>query len=609
MQKLRTQLRNLAIIAHVDHGKTTLVDSLFKQGGLFRDNQVVTDRAMDSLDQERERGITILAKATSVEFGGITLQIVDTPGHADFGGEVERTLQMVDGVLLLVDAAEGPLPQTRFVLRKSLAQGLPVVVAINKIDRSDARPREVLDEVYDLFIDLGADDAQLEFPVLYTISREGKATTSLDVPGTDMRPLVDALVRTVPPPVDRSDEPFLMQVNQIAYDDYVGRLVVGRVLAGRVKQNNTIVVRSDRPDVTTRVTGTFRFRGVQRIPLDEAVCGDIVALSGVEEVVIGDTLTAPDRNEKLPRIKIEEPTVAMVFQVNDGPMAGRSGGKFVTSRHLGERLRKEGFANPSIIVQQGETPDQFRVLGRGELQLAVLIETLRREKFELCVRNPEVVTRQSERGLEEPLERLVIDVPPEHMGAVTEIIGRRRGTLLDQTQEGSRIRLEYLVPTRGLFGLRNTMLSATRGTAISHSVFERWTEWAGPIPRRTSGALVADRTGPTTPYALFHLQPRGVLFVPSGTQVYEGMIVGEHSRDNDLNVNACREKKLTNIRAAGKDENTVVSTPRHMTLERSLEWIRDDEMVEVTPEAIRLRKRILAANRRPVVAYAEDGED
>lgn len=595
---LRNDLRNIAIIAHVDHGKTTLVDALFKQSGLFRDNQVVEDRMMDSNDQERERGITILAKSTSVRFGSTTLQIVDTPGHADFGGEVERTLRMVDGVLLLVDAAEGPLPQTRFVLRKALELGLKPIVVVNKIDRSDARISEVLDEVYNLFIDLHGDDADIDFPVVYTNARAGTATRDLKVAGVNLQPLVDAVIETVPAPEDRTDEPFCLQVNSLSYDDYVGRLVVGRILCGRVKQNQMVQVSRADKTLQARITGVYTFQGMQRITLPEAKAGDIVALSGIEDVGIGDKIASPESTVQLDRISVDEPTVAMVFQVNDGPFAGKSGGTYLTSRHLRERLFKEDYANVSITVVPGDTPDQFRVLGRGELQLAVLIESLRREGFELCVRNPEVVTRDGADGKLEPSERLVIDVMVDHLGAVNELLGPRKARLIDQRMEGSRVRLEYVVPTRGLFGLRTRMLTASRGTAIMHSVFEGWIPWSGPMAQRVSGALVSDRTGQTTPYALFHLQPRGVLFVPSGTEVYEGMVVGEHSRDNDLNVNVCREKKLTNIRAAGKDENTVVSTPRDMTLERSLEWIKDDEMVEVTPKAIRIRKRILAANKR-----------
>lgn len=596
----RQDIRSVAIIAHVDHGKTTLVDALFKQGGMFRAGQAVTERMMDSNDQERERGITILAKSTSVRFGDITLQLVDTPGHADFGGEVERTLRMVDGVLLLVDAAEGPLPQTRFVLRKALALGLPCIVAINKIDRQDARPQGVLDEVYDLFIDLGANETQIEFPVLYTNGREGTASLSLETKGSDLRPLVDAIINTVPAPEDTAEQPFLMQVNSLGYDDYVGRLMVGRIAQGRIKPNQMIrIMKADGKSADARITGMFYFQGVQRLPLEQARAGDIVALAGIEDATIGDTLCDPSAPKSLDRIKVDEPTVAMVFQVNDGPLAGRSGGKYVTSRHLKDRLSKEAYANVSIRLEPGDTPEQFRVLGRGELQLAVVIENLRRELYELCVRTPEVITREGEHGREEPTERLVVDVPAEHMGAVTQILGSRKGQMLDQKTEGSRVRFEYLIPTRGLFGIRSQMLTSTRGTAILHSNFEKWTPWSGPINKRSAGALVSDRAGQTTPYALNNLQPRGVLFVEDGIQVYEGMIVGEHNRDNDLNVNCCREKKLTNMRASGKDDAVSLAPARQLSLEQCLEWIRDDEMVEVTPDAIRLRKRVLASNRRP----------
>ncbi|MBC7793289.1 MAG: translational GTPase TypA [Clostridia bacterium] len=598
--KLRTNLRTVAIIAHVDHGKTTLVDALFKQGGVYRENQATVDRAMDSNDQERERGITILAKSTSVKFGDMTIQIVDTPGHADFGGEVERTLRMVDGVLLLVDAAEGPLPQTRFVLRKAFDLGLPAIVVVNKIDRQDARAEAVLEEVYSLFIDLGADDKQIEFPVIYAVAREGRASLDLNNLGPDLKPLVDSITKTVPAPDDRSDEPFTMQVNSLGYDEYVGRLVVGRVATGTIKPNQMVRVAGVDGSYTARCTGLFRFQGVQRFPLESAQSGDIIALAGLDNVTIGDTVTASDSNVVLERITVDEPTVAMVFQVNDGPLAGRSGGKYVTSRHIRERLSREAYANVSIRVEPGETPEQFRVLGRGELQLAVLIEGMRREGFELCVRNPQVVTRDRGEGKEEPTERLVIDVPVEHVGAATSLIGQRRSQLLDQRQEGSRVRLEYIIPTRGLFGLRNVMLTATRGTALMHSVFEGWIPWTGPIQKRVNGALVSDRLGETTIYAIFNLQPRGTMFIKEQLECYEGMIIGEHARENDLNVNVCREKKLTNVRASGKDENMVLAPPREMTLERSLEWIRDDEMVEVSPNAIRIRKRVLAANRRPV---------
>ena len=596
-------VRTLAIVAHVDHGKTTLVDALFQQGGVYRENQQVTERAMDSMDQERERGITILAKCTSVDYGTTRLQLVDTPGHADFGGEVERSLKMVDGILLLVDAAEGPLPQTRFVLRKAFEMELPTILAINKIDRQDARPEEILDEVYSLFIDLGADEEQLEFPVLYTNGREGTATFDLDKPGTDLQPLVEAIIDTFPAQVNNDEKPFCLQVNSLGYDDYVGRLVVGRIQQGTVKANQMIRTMAGEATATARVTGVFRFEGTTRLPLDEGKTGDIIALSGVSDISIGDTLCCPDNPQALPQIHVDEPTVSMVFQVNDGPMAGRSGGKYVTSRHIRERLDKEAYANVSIQVQAGDSPDQFRVLGRGELQLAVLIEALRREDFEFCVRNPEVLTRVSESGeKEEPIEHLVIDVPTEFMGPVTELIGNRKGKMIDQKLEGSRVKLEYTIPTRGLFGLRNQMLTSTRGTAIVNSTFEGWIPWTGSIPQRANGALIADRPGTTTPYALFNLQPRGTLFKGVSTPVYEGMIIGENARENDLNVNCVREKKLTNHRASGKDDATTIAPPSEMSLEKCLEWIRDDEMVEVTPIAIRMRKRTLIANKRSVIS-------
>ena len=596
-------VRTLAIVAHVDHGKTTLVDALFQQGGVYRENQQATERAMDSMDQERERGITILAKCTSVDYGTTRLQLVDTPGHADFGGEVERSLKMVDGILLLVDAAEGPLPQTRFVLRKAFEMELPTILAINKIDRQDARPEEILDEVYSLFIDLGADEEQLEFPVLYTNGREGTATFDLDKPGTDLQPLVEAIIDTFPAQVNNDEKPFCLQVNSLGYDDYVGRLVVGRIQQGTVKANQMIRTMTGEATATARITGVFRFEGTTRLPLDEGKTGDIIALSGVSDISIGDTLCCPDNPQALPQIHVDEPTVSMVFQVNDGPMAGRSGGKYVTSRHIRERLDKEAYANVSIQVQAGDSPDQFRVLGRGELQLAVLIEALRREDFEFCVRNPEVLTRVSESGeKEEPIEHLVIDVPTEFMGPVTELIGNRKGKMIDQKLEGSRVKLEYTIPTRGLFGLRNQMLTSTRGTAIVNSTFEGWIPWTGSIPQRANGALIADRPGTTTPYALFNLQPRGTLFKGVSTPVYEGMIIGENARENDLNVNCVREKKLTNHRASGKDDATTIAPPSEMSLEKCLEWIRDDEMVEVTPIAIRMRKRTLIANKRSVIS-------
>ena len=594
-----THLRTVAIVAHVDHGKTTLVDALFQQSGMYRENQAVVERAMDSMDQERERGITILAKCTSVQYDPFHLQLVDTPGHADFGGEVERTLRMVDGVLLLVDAAEGPMPQTRFVLRKAMDLKLPAVLVINKIDRSDRRIEEVINECYDLFIDLGADDNQINFPIIYTNGRAGTATTDLDVEGTDLRPLVDAIIEHLPPTQRHLDKGFCMQVNQLGYDEYVGRLVIGRVLSGSVKVNQTIHLEGENSSYNARATGIFGFHGTERHPKDSAEGGDIIALAGLQDCFIGDTVSTPEDIQKLDPIHVDEPTVSMVFQVNDGPFAGRSGGKYLTSRHLRERLQKEALGNVSIRISDGDTPDQFRVMGRGELQLAVLIESLRRELYEFCVRKPEVVIREIDGEKQEPRERLVVDVPLEFTGVVNELIGPRKGILEDQKLEGERMRIEFLIPTRGLFGLRNQMLTSTKGTAIMHSNFEDWIPVIGAIPQRLVGSLVADRPGKTTAYALFNLQPRGTLFTNVGVDVYEGMIIGEHARNNCLNVNGVREKQLTNHRASGKDDSTVVTTPRPMPLERCIEWIRDDEMVEVTPDMIRIRKRILQANKRP----------
>jgi GTP-binding protein len=594
-----THLRTVAIVAHVDHGKTTLVDALFQQSGMYRENQAVVERAMDSMDQERERGITILAKCTSVQYDPFHLQLVDTPGHADFGGEVERTLRMVDGVLLLVDAAEGPMPQTRFVLRKAMDLKLPAVLVINKIDRSDRRIEEVINECYDLFIDLGADDNQINFPIIYTNGRAGTATTDLDVEGTDLRPLVDAIIEHLPPTQRHLDKGFCMQVNQLGYDEYVGRLVIGRVLSGSVKVNQNIHLEGENSSYNARATGIFGFHGTERHPKEAAEGGDIIALAGLQECFIGDTVSTAEDIQKLPPIHVDEPTVSMVFQVNDGPFAGRSGGKYLTSRHLRERLQKEALGNVSIRIKDGDTPDQFRVMGRGELQLAVLIESLRRELYEFCVRKPEVVIREIDGEKQEPRERLVVDVPLEFTGVVNELIGPRKGILEDQKLEGDRMRIEFLIPTRGLFGLRNQMLTSTKGTAIMHSNFEDWIPVIGTIPQRLVGSLVADRPGKTTAYALFNLQPRGTLFTNVGVDVYEGMVIGEHARNNCLNVNGVREKQLTNHRASGKDDSTVVTTPRPMPLERCIEWIRDDEMVEVTPDMIRIRKRILQANKRP----------
>ena len=592
------QFRNVAIIAHVDHGKTTLVDAMLWQSGVFRENQRVAERVLDSNALERERGITILAKNTAVWFEGVKINIVDTPGHADFGGEVERTLQMVDGVILLVDAAEGPLPQTRFVLHKAFELGLPPIVVINKIDRADARPGEVLDEVYGLFIDLGASDEQLEFPVLYTDARRGVAHWQLGDGSRDLRPLFETVLERVAPPSGDPAAPLQMLVTNLDYNDYVGRLVLGRVVNGRLRPGQEIGVATEEGVVPARVGTVYTHEGLRREEAQEAVAGDIVAVAGLETVSIGDTLVEPSRPRPLRRIRVEDPTIAMVFSVNSSPLGGREG-RFVTSRQIRARLEKEVLHNVSLGLEILDT-DAFQVAGRGELQLAVLIETLRREGYELSVSKPEILSRERNGRLEEPWEVVLVDVPEEFVGAVTEALGRRKGQMVRMDPAGGgRTRLEFRVPSRGLIGYRSEFLTDTRGAGILNRLLEGYGPWAGPIPGRTNGALVADRAGRATTYALYHLQPRGVLFIGPGTEVYEGMIVGEHSRENDLDVNVIREKKLTNIRAAGSDEALRLSPPRDMNLDRALEWVDRDELVEVTPTRVRLRKRVLAANQRP----------
>jgi GTP-binding protein len=584
--------RNIAIIAHVDHGKTTLVDAMFRQSGVFRANERVMERALDTNELERERGITILAKNTAVHYGDILINIVDTPGHADFGGEVERVLSMVDGVVLLVDAAEGPLPQTRFVLRKALERGLPPVVVINKIDRADARPRPVLNEVYDLFIDLDATDAQLEFPVLYTSSRAGTATPDLDRPGADLRPLFEAIVESVPPPAGDPSAPLQMLVANLDSSDYLGRIAIGRIVNGRVKLNDPIVVcKLDGRFVETRVTKLFSFEGLKRVEIEQAAAGDIICLAGIDDITIGETVADPDYRLALPPIAVDEPTVSMVFGVNTSPMAGRDG-QFVTSRHLKERLDRELVGNVSLRVEPGDTPEQFKVLGRGELQLAILIEMMRRERYELQVSKPEIVVKEIDGQRMEPVEELVIDVAEEFQGVVIALCGTRRGTMTRMVNHGSgRVRLEFRIPARGLIGFRSQFLTDTKGTGILNHLFAGWEPWHGPIAARTTGALVADRAGAATAYALSNLQERGVIFIEPGTPVYEGMIVGEHARGNDLDVNVTKEKKQTNMRASTADEAIRLVPPRLMGLEPALEFINEDELVEVTPKTIRLRKK------------------
>ncbi|MBM3218173.1 MAG: translational GTPase TypA [Candidatus Rokubacteria bacterium] len=595
----RESIRNIAIIAHVDHGKTTLVDAMLWQSGLFRENQAVAERIMDSMDLEREKGITIMAKNTAVNYRDVHINIVDTPGHADFGSEVERTLTLVDGVLLLVDAAEGPLPQTRFVLKKALEAGLPPIVVINKIDRGDARPAEVLDEVYDLFIDLDASEDQLEFPVLYTNARTGTATTDLKIQGTTLEPLFETILKTVPPP--RFDDAVGLQfrVTMLDWDDYVGRLVIGRIVNGTVKQAERIsVVHRDGSTEQAKVTVLYGYEGLKRIEIQEARAGEIVAIAGIENIDIGETVAALESPVALPLIRIDEPTVSMLFSANVSPFAGKEG-KYVTSPQLRERLMKEKKLNPGIRVEETDSPDTFRVSGRGELQLAILIEIMRREGFEVEVGKPEIITHQEDGTTMEPMEHLVIDIPEEFIGAITQKVAPRKGTMTKMVNHGTgRVRLEYRLPSRGLIGYRTEFLTDTRGTGLLNHIFDGWDEWQGDIPHRQSGALVADRAGRTTGYAIDNLQARGVMFIAPGEQVYEGQIVGENSRDNDLDVNITKEKKLTNMRASSADESIRLTPPRIFNLEQCLEWIREDELLEVTPKSLRLRKRAMGGRRR-----------
>jgi GTP-binding protein len=593
-------IRNIAIIAHVDHGKTTLVDAMLRQAGTFRANEAVAERVMDSNELERERGITILAKNTAIEYHGGKINIVDTPGHADFGGEVERALKMVDGVMLLVDASEGPLPQTRYVLSKALAGRLPVILVVNKIDRPDARPQEVLNEVYDLFIDLDATEDQLEFPVLYTNGKLGLASHDAAVLGTDLQPLFEQIVETIPPATGDAEGALQVLVTNLDYSDYLGRLAIARVFNGTLKTGDEVYIsKRDGSLQKTRITKLFSFSGLKRVDIEKTEIGDIVAVAGVEGITIGETITGIENPAPLPLIVIDEPTIAMQFMVNNSPMAGREG-QFVTSRNLRERLDKELLTNVSIRVEETGSPDSFKVLGRGELQLAILIEMMRREGFELMVGRPEIVTREVEGKTMEPVEYLTIDIPENFVGTVIERLGPRKGEMVKMHNHGSgRVRLEFRVPSRGIIGLRSELLTETRGTIIMNSLFDGYMPYQGEIPQRPTGALIADRPGTTTAYALDGLQDRGVLFVPPGVEVYEGMVIGEHSRDNDLDVNVVREKKLTNMRASTADDAIRLAPPRLLNLEQSIEFIADDEMVEVTPKSLRLRKKVLQANRRP----------
>jgi len=593
-------LRNVAIIAHVDHGKTTLVDAMLHQSGAFRANERVAERAMDSNELERERGITILAKNTAVHYHDLLINIVDTPGHADFGGEVERTLSMVDGVVLLVDASEGPLPQTRFVLGKAFARGLPPIVVINKIDRPDARSSEVLNEIFDLFIDLDASEAQLDFPVVYTNGRVGTATLDLDKPGEDLRPLFDAIVRHVPPPMGSLDAPLQLLVANLDSSDYLGRIAIGRIFNGRVKIGDEIAICTPASEARkAKVTKLYSFDGLKRVDIDNAAAGDIVCLAGISDITIGETVTEFERQMPVQMIAVDEPTVSMIFGVNTSPMAGREG-QYVTSRQVRDRLERELIGNVSIRLEDTDSPETVKVVGRGELQLSILIEMMRREGFELQVSRPEIVTKEVNGQRVEPVEDLVIDVQEDYQGVVIAMAGGRKGTMTKMVNHGSgRVRMEFRIPARGLIGFRSQFLTDTRGTGIMNHLFAGWEPWHGAIPARAAGALVADRTGVATAYALSNLQERGEIFIEAATTVYEGMVIGENARPSDMDVNVTKEKKQTNMRASSADEAIRLIPPRILGLEQAIEFINDDELVEITPKSIRLRKRILAANQRP----------
>jgi GTP-binding protein len=593
-------IRNIAIIAHVDHGKTTLVDGMLRQSGIFRANQEVLERVMDSNDLERERGITILAKNTALFFRETKINIVDTPGHSDFGGEVERALRMVDGVVLLVDASEGPLPQTRYVLQKALAAQLPPVIVLNKIDRADARPKEVLNEIYDLFIDLDAMEDQLDFPVVYTNARDGIAHRALGDDSTDLLPLFEAIVNSIPSPPGDPEGVLQIQVMNLDYSEFLGRIAIGRVFNGTLRRGSEVGISKLNGILTpTRITKLYTFRGLERDEAESVAAGDLVAIAGVEGIQIGESITDLISPAPLEPLLIDEPTLAMIFTVNSGPLSGREG-RYVTSRDLRDRLQKELLTNVSIRVEDTETPESFRVLGRGELQLAILIETMRREGFELMVGKPEIVVRTEKGRKLEPLERLVIDVPENFIGIILETLGTRRGEMLKMSNHNSgRVRMDFKIPSRGLIGLRSQLLTDTRGTALIHSIFDGWTEYAGEMALRPTGALVADRAGVSTAFALWNLQERGELFIGPGNEVYEGMIVGENSREQDMDVNVTKEKKLTNMRSSTADEAIRLVPHRELSLEQAIEFIADDEFVEITPKSIRLRKKVLQANKRP----------
>ena len=592
-------IRNIAIIAHVDHGKTTLVDALLRQSGIFAEHEHIADRVMDSGDLERERGITILSKITGVRYKDYKINIVDTPGHSDFGGEVERALKMVDGVMLLVDASEGPLPQTRYVLGKALEAKLTPIIVINKIDRQDARPAEVLDEVYDLFIDLDAQENQLDFPVFYAVAKDGYAKKSLDDDSSTLAPLFEAIIEHLPAPKGDPEAPLQMQVGNLDYSDYLGRMAIGRVFQGTIRLGDQVsICKLDGSIQKTKITKLFSFEGLSRVDEKEAGPGNLLAIAGVEGITIGETVSDVENPSPRPPMQIDEPTIAMMFCVNTSPFAGKEG-KYVTSRNIRDRLDRELLTNVSIRVEDTGSPDSFRVMGRGELQLAILVETMRREGFELMVGKPEILTREIDGALHEPLEHLTVDCPEGFMGIVMEQLGTRKAKMSKMVNHGSgRVRLEFEIPSRGLIGLRSQLLTDTKGTAILNSIFAGYIPWQGDIPARPTGALVSDRDGKTTGFAIFNLQERGEIFVRPATSVYEGMIIGENARPNDLNVNIVREKKLTNMRASNSEEGIRLVPPRVLNLEQAIEFINEDEFVEITPESIRMRKKILSSSFR-----------
>ncbi|MGI5871798.1 MAG: translational GTPase TypA, partial [Bacillota bacterium] len=604
----RENIRNVAIIAHVDHGKTTLVDCMLRQAGIFRDNERVVERVMDNNELERERGITILAKNTAIRYGQTKINIVDTPGHADFGGEVERVLRMVDGALLLVDAFEGPMAQTKFVLRKALEVGLRIIVVINKIDRPDARPNEVLNEVFDLFVELEADEWQLDFPVIYTSSRLGVATLDPSVPGENIRPLLDLIQKEIPAPAGDPSLPLQLQVTTLDYDDYIGRIAIGRISNGTISTGQLAsLCRRDGSVAKVKISKLWTYEGLKRIETDRAGTGEIVALSGLEDINIGETVSDVENPVPLPLLTIDEPTLTMTFTVNDSPFAGKEG-KYVTSRHLRERLWKEAQTNVSLRVEETASPDAFQVSGRGELHLAILIETMRREGYELQVSKPEPILKKIGDLLYEPYERLFINIPDEYTGRIIEILGSRRAEMINMQPMGqNHTRLEFLIPARGLIGFRSDFLTETKGEGIMHHTFDHYGPWKGEITQRLRGVLIAFETGDATAYGIHNVEDRGILFIRPGEKVYTGMIVGEHSRESDLDVNVCKKKQLSNMRASGSDEAIRLTPPMEFTLERAMEYIAEDELVEITPTTIRMRKKILDRNERERAAKRAKG--